>query len=49
MRGDEVCGRGGWAVKGRLYLPIGLFAVSMGPRSASHRPRQAWRDRETKI
>ena len=26
--------RGGWAAGGRLYLPIGLFGVAMGPRSA---------------
>ena len=27
-------GVGGWAAGGRLYLPIGLFGVSMSPRSA---------------
>ena len=28
---------GGWAAGGGLYLPIGLFGVSVSP----HRPRQA--------
>ena len=32
---------GGWAARGRLYLPIGLFGVSMSPIIASYRPRQA--------
>ena len=36
-------GGGRWEVRGGLYLPIGLFEASMSPRSASHRPRQAWR------
>ena len=30
---------GGWAAGGRLNLPIGLFGVSMSPRSANYRPR----------
>ena len=31
----------GWAAGGGLYLPIGLFGVSVSPRIASDRPRQA--------
>ena len=42
--GDGVGGGGGWEAGGGLYLPIGLFGVAMSPRSASHRPRQDWRD-----
>ena len=34
---------GRWAAGRRLYLPIGLLGVSLSPRSASHRPRQAYR------
>ena len=29
---------GGWAVGGRLYLPIVLFWILMSPRSANHKP-----------
>ena len=36
-------GEGGWEAGSGLYLPIGLFAVAMSPKSASHRPRQDWR------
>ena len=38
-----MAGGGRWEARGRLYLPIGLFGVAMSPRSASHRPRLAWR------
>ena len=41
--GWEGVGWGGWEARGRLYLPIGLFGVAMGPRSASHGHRQDWR------
>ena len=47
VRGREkvgVGGEGGCAAGGRLYLPIGLFGVSMSKVSAtpcSHKPRQA--------
>ena len=34
-----VVGVGGWAAGGTLQLPTG----STCPRSASHKPRQAWR------
>ena len=37
----EVGSGGGWVARDGLYLLIGLFGVSMSPRSASHRPRQA--------
>ena len=43
MGGRERSGGGGWDAGGSLYLPIGLFAVAMSPRTTSHRPRQAWR------
>ena len=36
-------GGGRWAAGGGLYIPIRLFGASMSPRSASHRPRQAYR------
>ena len=37
MRGDGlVMEVGGWAARGGLHLPIGLFRVAMSPRSASH-------------
>ena len=36
-------GGSGWEAGGGLYLPIELFGVSVSQRSASHRPRQAWR------
>ena len=42
-KGGGVGGGDGWEAGGRLNLPIGLFGVAMCPRSASHRPRQAWR------
>ena len=31
---------GGWAAGGGLYLLIGLFGASMGPRSASQGPNK---------
>ena len=31
----------GWEDRGRLNLPLGLFGLAMGPRSASHRPKHA--------
>ena len=36
-------GRGRQVVGGRLYFPTGVFRVTMGPKSASHRLRQAAR------
>ena len=36
-------GWGGWEAGGRLHCPIGLFGVTMSPRSASYRLRQDWR------
>ena len=39
--GGVMWGGGEWAAGGRLYLPIGLFEVSMNLRSASHTLRQA--------
>ena len=42
-RGGWVVGVSGWEARGGLCLPIGLFGVAMSPRSAGHRPRQAWR------
>ena len=36
-------GVGRWAAVGRLQLPAGAFGDSMSPRSASHKPRQAWK------
>ena len=35
-----VSGRGGWAARGRLKPPLGLFGLAMSPRSTSHRPMQ---------
>ena len=34
-------GGGGWEAGGRLNLPLGLFGLAMGPRSASHKPKHA--------
>ena len=40
-------GWGGWwgglAAGGWLYFLLGLSRVAMSPRSASYRPRHAWR------
>ena len=44
--GGGVGGRGGWEARGGLNLPLGLFALAMGPRSASHRPKHAWMVKE---
>ena len=41
MEGGGVGGGGGWEAGGRLNLPLGLFGLAMGPRSASHRPKHA--------
>ena len=33
---------GGWReAGGRLNLPLGLFGLAIGPKSASHRPKRA--------
>ena len=37
----EMGGEGGCAAIGGLHFPIGLFAASMSPGGASHRPTQA--------
>ena len=37
-------GDGGWGGWGRFYLPIGLFGVSMSPRSASQTSLEGLRD-----
>ena len=42
-RAGGVGGGSGWEAGGGLYILIGLFETSMGPRSASYRPRQAWK------
>ena len=34
-------GVGGWEAGGGLNLPLRLFGLAMGPRSASHRPKRA--------
>ena len=36
-------GGGGWAARGRLNPSLGLFGLAMSPRSASHRPKHAYR------
>ena len=37
--GGEAGGGGGWKAGGRLSHPLGLFKLTMSPRSASHRPK----------
>ena len=37
----RVGGGGEWAIRGRLYLPIGLFGVAISPRGANNRTRKA--------
>ena len=32
---------GGWAARGRLKPLLGLFGLTMSPRSASHWPKHA--------
>ena len=41
MRGGGVGGGCRWVARGGLCPPIGLFGISMSPRSAGRRPRQA--------
>ena len=41
VEGGGVGGGGGWAVRGRLNPSLGLFGLTMSPRSASHRPKHA--------
>ena len=42
--GESAVGGGdGWEARSSLCLSIGLFGASVGPRSASHKPRQACR------
>ena len=40
MGGSGVDSGGGWAAGGGLYIPIGLFGMSVSPRRVSHMPRQ---------
>ena len=37
----RVGGGGEWASRSRLNPPLGLFGLSMSPRSASYRPKYA--------
>ena len=37
QEGEGVGGGGEWEAGGRLNLPLQLFGLAMGPRSASHR------------
>ena len=39
--GGGAGGGGGWEAVGGLNLPMRLFGLAMGPRSASHRPKHA--------
>ena len=39
--GGGAGGGGGWETRSGLNLPLGLFELAMGPRSASHKPKHA--------
>ena len=41
MGGGELGGGRGWAARGGLNPPLGLFELAMSPRSASHRAKHA--------
>ena len=43
MGGGRAGGGGGQEARGRLNPPLGLFGLALSPRSASHKPKHAYR------